>query len=239
MLSRLKPVSIETRRGFTLIELLVVIAIIALLAAILFPVFARARENARKSSCANNVKQIGLGFQQYIQDFDETFTGIWNGSSTNLDLQRNWPAALTPYLKSEQIFRCPSESRDVAVGYAANNWLNNRAIADIQQTSRVVVLMDAFLASGGGRSKTNAATLNGLNDDYTIWSAARRITNKANRMPRHLEANNILYADGHVKAMPLPAYDGTNGAAVVAELETRLPYGKTMYEGTANTWTDQ
>lgn len=239
MLSRFKSISPETRRGFTLIELLVVIAIIALLAAILFPVFARARENARKSSCQNNVKQIGIAFQQYIQDFDETFSGIWNGSSTDLTRQRNYAAALMPYLKNEQIFRCPSESRDVSVGYPANNWLHNRAIADIQQTANVVVLMDGYLGAGGDRSKTNAATLNGLNADYTIWDATRRITSKANRQPRHLEASNILYADGHVKAMALPAYDGTNGAGVVAELQQRLPYGKTMYEGTGNTWVDR
>lgn len=61
------------RRGFTLIELLVVIAIIALLAAILFPVFARARENARRASCQSNLKQIGLSVVQYTQDYDETF----------------------------------------------------------------------------------------------------------------------------------------------------------------------
>src|SRR5687768_1565205 len=72
--------------GFTLIELLVVIAIIALLAAILFPVFARARENARKTSCLSNMKQIGLGISQYTQDFDETVPRVWlgagNGPST-------------------------------------------------------------------------------------------------------------------------------------------------------------
>src|SRR5205809_6504209 len=97
----------RTRRAFTLIELLVVIAIIALLAAILFPVFARARENARKSSCANNLKQIGLGFKQYVQDYDELWPQNATGSNANIDdvLQRvAWCGfvsnALTPYLKS-------------------------------------------------------------------------------------------------------------------------------------------
>lgn len=234
--------NMRIKKAFTLIELLVVIAIIALLAAILFPVFARARENARKSSCQNNVKQIGLGFAQYIQDFDETFPGIWNGSSTDLTRQRNYPAAVLPYLKSEQIFRCPSESRDVSVAYPANNWLHNRAIADIQQSSRVVVLMDGYLGAGGDRSKTNAATLNGLNADYTIWNATRRITNGANRLPRHLETANILYADGHVKAMPLPTYNGSNGAAVVTELEQKLPYKIAIYHNSTaagDVWTDQ
>src|SRR5215218_8662826 len=70
------------RSGFTLIELLVVIAIIALLAAILFPVFARARENARKSSCANKLKQIGLGALQYSQDYDEKIVTHWGGSNS-------------------------------------------------------------------------------------------------------------------------------------------------------------
>jgi prepilin-type N-terminal cleavage/methylation domain-containing protein len=68
--------------GFTLIELLVVIAIIAILAAILFPVFARARENARRSSCQSNMKQIGLSLLQYVQDYDEVLPADWTGAST-------------------------------------------------------------------------------------------------------------------------------------------------------------
>src|SRR5687768_5924591 len=72
-------------KGFTLIELLVVIAIIAILAAILFPVFARARENARRSSCQSNLKQIGLGFAQYTQDYDEKMpiTIYWTGAAVD------------------------------------------------------------------------------------------------------------------------------------------------------------
>ncbi len=97
-------------RAFTLIELLVVIAIIALLAAILFPVFARARENARKSSCLNNLKQIGLGFQQYSQDYD----GMTPGSSSTGG-NASWPSLLMPYVKSEQIFACPSGTTSPAI----------------------------------------------------------------------------------------------------------------------------
>ncbi len=86
--------------AFTLIELLVVIAIIAILAAILFPVFARARENARKSSCLSNLKQIGLGTIMYAQDYDEA---VPRGFFT-------WQVPLMPYIKSGQVFSCPSSS---------------------------------------------------------------------------------------------------------------------------------
>ena len=72
----------SSKKAFTLIELLVVIAIIAILAAILFPVFARARENARRASCQSNLKQIGLGLIQYSQDYDEQLTPAWSGSNT-------------------------------------------------------------------------------------------------------------------------------------------------------------
>ena len=90
------------KKAFTLIELLVVIAIIAILAAILFPVFGRARENARRTSCVNNMKQLGLGVSMYAQDND----GRYPMSS---GLQR-WPNYIFPYVKSRQLFVCPSVS---------------------------------------------------------------------------------------------------------------------------------
>ena len=94
-------------KGFTLIELLVVIAIIAILAAILFPVFARARENARRSSCASNLKQLGLGIIQYRQDYDERFP---SAMTLNVTGSLGWANSIQPYMKSTQILQCPSES---------------------------------------------------------------------------------------------------------------------------------
>jgi prepilin-type N-terminal cleavage/methylation domain-containing protein len=93
------------RPGFTLIELLVVIAIIAILAAILFPVFARAREQARKTTCASNCRQIGLGLMMYAQDYDETLVMRYYGNNLS------WKDALEPYIKSQGVYRCPSNPR--------------------------------------------------------------------------------------------------------------------------------
>ena len=95
------------RRGFTLIELLVVIAIIAILAAILFPVFARAREKARQTSCLSNVKQIGLAGLMYAQDYDERNVFGSGYRSTNPD-ELNWQYRLEPYMKNWDMLFCPS-----------------------------------------------------------------------------------------------------------------------------------
>jgi prepilin-type N-terminal cleavage/methylation domain-containing protein/prepilin-type processing-associated H-X9-DG protein len=99
-------------KGFTLIELLVVIAIIAILAAILFPVFAKVREKARQTSCASNEKQIGLALLQYSQDYDEIMVAAWTGSPfySNNTNSYKWMDAVMPYVKSTAVFHCPDDS---------------------------------------------------------------------------------------------------------------------------------
>lgn len=121
-------------RGFTLIELLVVIAIIAILAAILFPVFAQAREQARKASCLNNTKQLGLGAMMYVQDYDETYpcnswdtpyipTTDTDSRSATYPSAMIWMWRIMPYMKSRQILVCPSDPNPKETswkGYDAN-----------------------------------------------------------------------------------------------------------------------
>lgn len=104
----------RTRTAFTLIELLVVIAIIAILAAILFPVFAKAREKARAISCTSNVKQLGLGVLQYVQDNDETYPPGQNGGG------RGWTGEIYSYVKSTGVYHCPDDPTPVNYGLNAN-----------------------------------------------------------------------------------------------------------------------
>ena len=106
----------SSKCAFTLIELLVVIAIIAILAAILFPVFAQAREKARQTSCASNLNQLGLSILQYTQDFDERFP--LTNVAPNCD---NWAQAVYPYVKSEEVFECP-DNLDAGRFNPTNTW---------------------------------------------------------------------------------------------------------------------
>jgi prepilin-type N-terminal cleavage/methylation domain-containing protein/prepilin-type processing-associated H-X9-DG protein len=140
--------AIRSRRGFTLIELLVVIAIIAILAAILFPVFAQAREKARAASCLSNTKQIGLSVLMYVQDYDEMFPinhveGFWADGVNDL----NWARSVQPYVKNFQIFRCPDDSvaspdwEGIALSYGANSYYTYAAGDGASQDFKGVIPM--------------------------------------------------------------------------------------------------
>ncbi len=173
------------KKGFTLIELLVVIAIIAILAAILFPVFARARENARRASCQSNLKQIGLAMAQYQQDYDEKTLVV----DENLGI--GWFGPLQPYIKSEQVFRCPSLSESWPTpaarppsDYAINGFFTHGLnIAVFQQTAEQIAM--------GERLKNFDET------DYHPWEVEEFEPHLEKE--RHLEGSNYLFADGHVK----------------------------------------
>jgi len=145
----MKLVTKQLQRGFTLIELLVVIAIIGLLAAIMFPVFGRVRENARRTSCQSNLKQVGLGAMQYMQDNDNRFPIAYpnnfsdpvepvNGPFPDLgwyfgQTGQNIPNRLYPYTKSTQIFDCPNRNKNYTISanpvaaYAMNVYLSYSA----------------------------------------------------------------------------------------------------------------
>ncbi len=214
----------KVAKAFTLIELLVVIAIIAILAAILFPVFARARENARRSSCQSNLKQIGLGLLQYAQDYDEHYVP-----------NDTWSQRLQPYLKSTQIFACPSQAdnnvyRDQGPGaittivygpaipklsYGINNVYGGStqpvrifeqngppaSIAAIEDSSGTV----AFTDTGNfGSSNNNYQTIPAAGAVLNLDAAASPPTLSGSQgtiIARHLETTNVAFIDGHIKAM--------------------------------------
>ncbi|HEY3333558.1 MAG TPA: DUF1559 domain-containing protein [Capsulimonadaceae bacterium] len=123
--------------AFTLIELLVVIAIISILAAILFPVFATARDKARQTACASNTKQIGLAFFQYTQDYDETWTPLIYGTN------QGWAGRIYPYTKSTNIYSCPSDSTSATSG----NWVVSYAMNEgVKGTNNSVLALSKFTA---------------------------------------------------------------------------------------------
>jgi len=193
------------RAGFTLIELLVVIAIIAILAAILFPVFARAREKARQSSCLSNVKQLMLAIMQYVQDYDEKMPTCWTGASTYE--HPFWYEKVGPYLKNSQVLLCPSAREYSTVAYGYNYmYLGGTggpaiSIAQIQTPSQMLVLCDSYDDGSAGNFHVYAPSA------WTMHGGTYDENNTGNVDPRHNEGANVGWADGHAKWFKLNALD--------------------------------
>jgi len=200
--------------GFTLIELLVVVAIISILAAILFPVFARARENARRASCMSNLKQIGLGFMQYTQDYDEKFPQAYYsgfdpqtdqsmpdyiyqsnpGGSNPAGRYKNWMGFIFPYVKSVQLYKCPSgTATSYSAYYGYNRLISQRqvggiALASVQRPAECVLALDYNTTSSIYASVAVAGP----------WALSGNPATYKSIAP-HLDGSSIVFADGHVK----------------------------------------
>jgi prepilin-type N-terminal cleavage/methylation domain-containing protein/prepilin-type processing-associated H-X9-DG protein len=209
-----------SQKAFTLIELLVVIAIIAILAAILFPVFGRARETARKSSCQSNLKQLSLGILQYVQDYDERFPKIARVAGES----GGWAHRIQPYLKSAQLLKCPSftgptqNTDPFAAGYTTY-WFSrsiddpNSPGAGMMQAAIINPSLQVLNGDGGSSSPHTTAAFNcngcaangsagGLATicpNTTPPSVPGPVTNLTAGGQTHLEGLNIAFADGHVK----------------------------------------
>jgi prepilin-type N-terminal cleavage/methylation domain-containing protein len=209
------------RLGFTLIELLVVIAIIAILAAILFPVFARAREKARQTTCASNEKQLGLAFAQYEQDYDESMPVDLNGGNMN-----GWAGETYPYAKTVNIYDCPDDPyypttyRSVdsyamnvnlmqyhtspANPYAtAGKWnapASTVLICEVEHIANFIIANDAIPNTNQAQSATAQAV---------VW--------KYNTGYPNSNSNTGLYATGDIGGYPLDCVSGTDIGAIHSE----------------------
>jgi prepilin-type N-terminal cleavage/methylation domain-containing protein len=204
-------------KGFTLIELLVVIAIIAILAAILFPVFAQARDKARQTTCGSNLRQLGLAAMMYAQDYDQRYVPWW-GDGVQKGL--GWSSILSPYVKNEQMFSCPSDgvSRGTATNpkrsYTMNgDWFSpdNRGLsrsyttdkgagpplggyseADVEQPASTIMFCDRW-APGN--------LLYGQGWSVSASECHLHAGKGHMGLNNHMDGTNFTMADGHMKWM--------------------------------------
>jgi prepilin-type N-terminal cleavage/methylation domain-containing protein/prepilin-type processing-associated H-X9-DG protein len=224
--------------AFTLIELLVVIAIIAILAAILFPVFARVRENARRASCQNNLKQLSLTAIQYAQDYDGRLSGATGtGCST---LTNIWHGAYMPYLKSNQTLFCPSVKSYTGANIMSENATHYGFAAQwVPSTTNISVLSRLNSEMGScanppatpvtsnpplleaipepsrtcliGETAERDASGRFTGNGKPVFGSNREVGYRVSQSV-HLEGSNYAYLDGHVKWLKNEAVDGVFAA---------------------------